>query len=143
MISLVNKTKDIKKRRSQGMKWIRSTKRLAIYARDGFACCWCGEGVEDGVKFTLDHCIPYSKGGSNEASNLVTSCLRCNQSRGVRSLSAFGRSVASYLNHGVKSVDILSHVRRCRARRLDMDAAKSLIERRGSFSQALKNARSK
>ena len=126
------------KKRTQGMNWIRPVKRLAIYARDGFACCWCGASVEDGVKFTLDHCVPYSKGGSNNGTNLVTSCLRCNSSRGKRSLSGFARSVASYLNHGIQSADIMCHIRRCRARKLDMAEAKSLIERRGGFSQALR-----
>jgi hypothetical protein len=120
------------------MNWIRSKKRLAIYARDGFACCWCGARVEDGVKLTLDHCVPYSKGGGNHETNLVTSCLSCNSSRGKRSLRAFARSVASYLNHGIESVDILTHVRRCRARKLDMNEAQSLIERRGGFSEAVR-----
>ena len=60
----------------QGMNWIRKEKRLAIYLRDGLACCFCGEGVEDGAKLTLDHLTPHSHGGTNGAENLATACHR-------------------------------------------------------------------
>ena len=66
----------------QGMKWIRNEKRLAIYLRDGLACVYCAESVEDGATLTLDHLKTHFRGGSNEAGNLVTACKRCNSSRG-------------------------------------------------------------
>jgi 5-methylcytosine-specific restriction endonuclease McrA len=69
----------------QGMNWIRQEKRLAIYLRDGCACVWCGAKVEEGAQLTLDHVRCHSAGGSNAASNLVTACKRCNDSRGARS----------------------------------------------------------
>jgi 5-methylcytosine-specific restriction endonuclease McrA len=128
----------VRKPRGQGMNWIRPVKRLAIYGRDGFACVWCGVTIEDGTRLTLDHCVPYSNGGSNHETNLVTSCLRCNSSRGTRSLAAFARAVATYLNQGLRSAEILNHARRCRARKLDMDGAKALIERRGSLAAVLR-----
>ena len=31
---------------TNGSKWIRPEKRMAIYLRDGLACVYCGEGVE-------------------------------------------------------------------------------------------------
>ena len=46
-----------------GMNWIRKEKRLSIYLRDGLACVWCGQAVEDGIKLTLDHLIPHSPRG--------------------------------------------------------------------------------
>jgi hypothetical protein len=55
----------------QGMNWIRQEKRLAIYLRDGLACCWCGFTVEDGVRFTLDHIVPRQMGGGNDAGEPV------------------------------------------------------------------------
>ena len=110
------------------MNWIRPEKRLAVYLRDGLACCWCGATVEDGAKMTLDHCLPYSRGGSNHETNLVTACLRCNSSRGNRSLAAFGRAVADYRH--VAEEMILGHVRRCRARKLNVKAAKVLMRKR-------------
>ena len=44
-----------------GGKWIRPDKRLALYLRDGMACCWCGASVEEGEHLTLDHVIPVSR----------------------------------------------------------------------------------
>ncbi len=43
----------------QGMNFVRQDLRLAIYLRDGLACVWCGQGIEDGIKFTLDHVVPH------------------------------------------------------------------------------------
>lgn len=124
--------------RNQGMNWCRPEKRLAIYMRDGLACCYCGSSVEDGAKLTLDHLTPHSKGGSNEAGNLVTCCHKCNSSRGNRSWRKFAAAVATYLNHGVVADDIIGHISRTRKRVLDVGAAKEMIARRGGFSAALK-----
>lgn len=122
-----------------GMNWIRQEKRLAIYLRDGCACAYCGATVETGVSLTLDHIVPHVKGGSNHESNLVTCCFRCNSSRGKRAMPAFARSVAGYINHGIKADDIIAHVRRCSRRSLvgPKAEAKRLIARRGSAAKAL------
>lgn len=120
------------------MNWIRKEKRLAIYLRDGLACVWCGEGVEDGATLTLDHLRPHSKGGENGATNLVTSCARCNSSRGNRTVRGFARAVASYLDHGVEAGDIVRHITRVRTRNVNVNVAKELIERRGGFTAALR-----
>lgn len=121
----------------QGMNWIRKEKRLAIYLRDGLACCYCGEGVEDGAQLTLDHLTPHCQGGSNAATNLVTACHRCNSARGARSIETFVGAVAGYLNHGVQAEQILSHIATTTQRKVDVAAAKALIARRGGFTQAL------
>lgn len=120
-----------------GAKWIRREKRLAIYLRDGLACCYCGAGVEDGAQLSLDHVVCRSRGGTHEATNLVTACLRCNSSRADRTVARFARAVAAYLNHGVRATDILAHIRACRRRRIDVAAAKALIAARGGFTAAL------
>lgn len=65
--------------------WIRKEKRQAIYGRDGYACVYCGTRK----RLSLDHIKPRSKGGSNEASNLLTACCRCNIERGTCSLTKF------------------------------------------------------
>jgi hypothetical protein len=119
------------------MNWIRPEKRLAIYLRDGLACCWCGAAVEDGTKITLDHLTAHSAGGSNESSNLVTACHRCNSARGNRSVRVFAGRVAGYLNHGVTAATILSHIRQTTAQPVDVAAARELISRRGGFTAAL------
>lgn len=118
--------------------WIRPAKRLSIYLRDGMACVWCGATVEDGASLGLDHVRPQSKGGSNEARNLLTACHRCNSSRGSRSLPEFARAVAAYLNHGITPEIILAHIKACRRRALPTNEAKTLLARRGSVTAALR-----
>jgi len=123
----------------QGMNWITQQKRLAIYLRDGMACAWCSKGVEDGIILSLDHLKPHNNGGSNHESNLVTCCKFCNTSRNTRSMAAFAKGVATYVNHGVKAEQILKHVRNTSARSLApfIVQAKELIERRGSVAKVM------
>jgi len=54
--------------------------RNRIYKRDGHQCVYCGSKKE----LTLDHIIPKSRGGSNDWTNLVTSCLKCNLKKANR-----------------------------------------------------------
>lgn len=124
---------------NQGMNWIRQDKRLAIYLRDGLACCYCGHSVEYGASLSLDHLRPHSKGGSNHESNLVTCCERCNKSRGTRSVRAFSRAVADYVNNGIRPSQIERHVRACARRSLKPHRAeaKEMIARRGSAARVL------
>jgi len=122
----------------QGMNWIRPVKRLAIYMRDGLACCYCGEAIEDGAKLTLDHLTPHSKGGSNEAANLVTCCHRCNSARGARSWRTFAAQVAAYVNHGATKKQIGARIGNARRRTINVSEAKEMMERRGGFTAALK-----
>lgn len=119
------------------MNWLRPEKRLAIYLRDGLACVYCGDSVENEVKLTLDHLKPYSSGGSNNETNLVTCCLRCNSSRGKRSWKLFAEAAAQFLNQGVTGKTIIDHIQKTRKRVLDVKAAKEMIANRGGFTQAL------
>ena len=121
----------------QGMNWIRQDKRLAIYLRDGLACAYCGHSVESGASLSLDHLKCASKDGSNHESNLVTACERCNKSRGTRSVRAFCRATAEYLNHDVTPEEIEKHVRGCAKQKLDRKEAKEMIARRGSAARVL------
>ncbi len=68
--------------------WITPERRLAIYIRDSFTCCYCGKCLknEDPNLVTLDHLVPRNKkvahgGGGNESTNLITACKSCNSSR--------------------------------------------------------------
>ncbi len=69
--------------KQQGLKYHRITGHLAlrfkILKRDNFTCQYCGrKPIEDNTKLMVDHIIPRSKGGTNEESNLKTSCEACN-----------------------------------------------------------------
>ena len=54
--------------------------RLAVYKRDRYACVRCASNED----LTLDHIIPWSKGGDTAAENLQTLCRSCNSSKGDR-----------------------------------------------------------
>lgn len=47
----------------------------ALLSRQGRVCFYCGCAL---TKFSVDHFIPLSRGGSNGPSNLVLSCHSCN-----------------------------------------------------------------
>jgi 5-methylcytosine-specific restriction endonuclease McrA len=113
-----------------GGHWVRDTTRLAIYLRDGMACCYCGATQESGAQLSLDHLRPASRDGQNAPANLVTCCLRCNSSRGTRSVAAFARAVAEY--RGTDAASILRHIRACARRALPRAEARELIARRTS-----------
>jgi len=58
-------------------RYISATTKRMVYARDGGKCQCCGsfENLE------YDHIIPYSCGGSSDASNIQLLCLKCNRSK--------------------------------------------------------------
>jgi len=57
--------------------------RRNVFARDLFACQYCGAktGTEN---LTYDHVIPRSRGGKTVWGNIVTSCLKCNARKADR-----------------------------------------------------------
>lgn len=69
-----------------GPKWIRRTRRLALYIRDGFRCVYCQTDLLDsGPKhITLDHVDGTLVFGAaiHTNDNLVTCCHGCNRSKG-------------------------------------------------------------
>lgn len=127
----------------QGMNFVRIEKRIALYIRDGLACCYCGSGIESGATLTLDHLHPRSLSGKadNSATNLVTACQKCNSSRGNRDWRVFAATVAAYLNHGITADDITSHIETTIQRPLDVPAAKAILANRGGFTQAMQSLR--
>lgn len=54
--------------------------RVKVLSRDNFRCTFCGKSpaTDIGVKLHIDHIVPFSKGGTNEPSNLQTLCNECN-----------------------------------------------------------------
>ena len=51
--------------------------RFAIFHRDGFRCCYCGQHAGQS-ELVIDHVVPVSRGGTNHPTNLKTACLGCN-----------------------------------------------------------------
>jgi len=57
--------------------------RWIIFYRDEFKCLYCGAKVykEDIGELRIEHVFPRKHGGDDTASNLITSCHKCNASK--------------------------------------------------------------
>lgn len=51
--------------------------RFEVFKRDGFKCVYCGANPS-GALLQVDHVVAVANGGSNDITNLVTSCQPCN-----------------------------------------------------------------
>jgi hypothetical protein len=51
--------------------------RFEIFKRDGFRCVYCGTTPTQSV-LHVDHVVPVAEGGTDDPSNLATSCADCN-----------------------------------------------------------------
>lgn len=60
--------------------------RFAVFDRDKFRCVYCGITAKNS-ELQTDHKIPIALGGSDELSNLVTACVKCNYGKGALPLS--------------------------------------------------------
>lgn len=68
--------------------------RFEVLRRDGYTCRYCGAQAPD-VKLTVDHVIPITLGGGDDARNLITACHDCNT----------GKASTSPDEHLVEDVD--------------------------------------
>lgn len=59
-------------------------------------CCYCGHPVEYG-KMTVDHVRAFRNGGTNEYTNLIPSCKRCNVRKSDRPVLEFLRKYSTPL----------------------------------------------
>lgn len=58
-------------------KPISKTLRFEVFKRDSFKCQYCGAEAPN-VLLHIDHINPVADGGTNELTNLITSCMPCN-----------------------------------------------------------------
>ncbi len=56
--------------------------KIEVFKRDNYICQECGASRE--AKLHVHHIIPFSRGGSDEMSNLITLCESCNEAIGNR-----------------------------------------------------------
>jgi 5-methylcytosine-specific restriction endonuclease McrA len=52
-----------------------------VWAADGFKCMYCGAAMGN-VQLTIDHFRPLEQGGTNDESNYISACRRCNKDKG-------------------------------------------------------------
>jgi hypothetical protein len=60
---------------------VSNRKRFEVLRRDNHACRYCGAKAPF-VELHVDHVIPRSRGGCDEAWNLTAACVRCNMAKG-------------------------------------------------------------
>lgn len=72
------------KQSSRGPEWEKV--RRFVLQRDGYTCTYCGKQGLTGKDATADHVIPKDAGGTDDPSNLVAACRRCNGSKSNRLL---------------------------------------------------------
>ena len=60
-----------------------------LFVRDRHICAYCGDQFVSS-KLSRDHVHPVSKGGPDEWTNVVTSCIKCNTHKGAKSLDQCG-----------------------------------------------------
>ncbi len=58
-----------------------------VFERDKNTCLACGAAEEDGVKLTMHHVRPFSRGGETTTHNLVTLCESCNERLGTEEVT--------------------------------------------------------
>ena len=70
-----------------------------ILKRDNYTCAYCGKR---GGILEIDHILPISRGGSDNKSNLVTSCRHCNRQKKDKTVEEFikWRIKHGYSNNG-------------------------------------------
>jgi len=119
------------------MNKITKVQRLAIYLRDGFACVYCGAGIEDSATLTLDYIKHTLTKGLHDSTNVVTACLRCTHKRSGYSISAYSRIVAEISGLDLCPIVVERHVRNCARRNAPIKKAKALAAKRGAFTAAL------
>lgn len=65
-------------------RYIPLSVRFTVLQRDGHKCVSCGKSPLE-VTLEVDHKEPFSKGGTNDISNLQTLCFDCNRGKGASS----------------------------------------------------------
>ena len=59
--------------------------RERLAGQQNWRCCYCGVRMEDGASEpTFEHIVPRARGGTDDETNLVIACRRCNSNRGHR-----------------------------------------------------------
>lgn len=79
-----------------------------VFRRDKYKCRYCGI---DHVPLTVDHIITWETGGATHKDNLLTSCRKCNRTRGNTPYEEFLKSdyykeKSKYLTEEVKQANL-------------------------------------
>lgn len=81
--SKINKYEKKLTSKQKRSRHIPSNVRYSVFNRDNCRCVACGITAKE-TRLQIDHIIPFSKGGSNDISNLQTLCADCNRGKSDR-----------------------------------------------------------
>lgn len=84
-------------------KSISAGKRKFILERDNQTCVYCGEKADQ-----IDHVDPVCRGGSDDESNLVSSCRSCNAKANGMKFASFDKKKAFILDPDTKAPSVLT-----------------------------------
>jgi 5-methylcytosine-specific restriction endonuclease McrA len=73
-------------KRSSGASIVTERDIRRLVNRYRGCCAYCGDAT---AKLTIDHVVPFKRGGRHTIGNLVPACQSCNSSKGARLLSAW------------------------------------------------------
>lgn len=59
-------------------------------------CIICGSSYDDRSQLSLDHVVPFKRGGRNEIGNLLPVCTLCNTKKGDKPMLAFASEQISW-----------------------------------------------
>jgi HNH endonuclease len=79
-----------------------------VFKRDGYACRYCGR---DDVPLTVDHLVRWEEAGPSIEANLLSSCRKCNRTRGNQYYddwlrSGYYKQVSSHLSPEVREANV-------------------------------------
>ena len=107
-----DKLEDLRaKQRERQRQYRERQKALKLITTTGERCVYCGD-----VADCVDHIVPKSKGGTDDANNLVPSCKSCNSSKKDKDLVDFLNDDLKYqkrLDHNTiqNNEKLMAHVR--------------------------------
>lgn len=85
--------------------------RFEILRRDNHACRYCGRRAPD-VVLTVDHVVPVTLGGSDDPTNLVAACEKCNGGKSsIPADAAVVADVAADALRWAKAMEVVAFAR--------------------------------
>lgn len=108
-----------------GMNWIRTSTRLALYAAHDFRCVYCASDAARGGRgrFGLDHKVARAAGGGNAVDNLAMACKGCNARKGNRDVDTYLAALAA---DGIPVAPIRARIQAARDAALDRVLGRAL-----------------
>lgn len=82
-----------------------SDTRKRLYASQKALCCYC-QSETPFERFTLDHVLPKSKGGTYAQDNIVGACLDCNKEKGHTNSTTYAAYRLGLIPHKTKKSNL-------------------------------------